>query len=561
MKKLVFGSAFALFTVLLSAQKKAEQKPNILWITCEDISPTLSFYGDNTAKTPNLDALAKESLIFDNSFATTGVCGPSRSAIITGMLPTSIGTMEMRTGNDVHGWGKLQYDEKVYDHFGNQVFDLNKEPIREYSAVVPENVKCFTEYLRAEGYFCTNNAKTDYQFAAPQSAWDENGESAHWRNGPKGVPFFSVFNINDTHESKIWEHRKYPLTVDPKIVPLPSYYPDNEIIRTDVARHYSNIERMDKIAGEIIDQLKKDGLYENTIIFFYSDHGGPLPRQKREIVDSGLKTPLFVHFPGGKIKGRVSDMVSFVDLAPTVLSLAGIQPPKYMDGQAFLGKYKAPVARKVIYGTSDRFDEFTDRIRAVRDKQYIYVKNYYRDLPKYKNVSYRLNMPMMPEILRLRDAKQLNEDQMYWFMPKTSEELYDTKTDPYQLHNLASDPKFKNKLEELRAYCKAQFEDKKDYATTNEAKMIAQMWPNNVQPITSAVKSAVKNGKVTLTCETKSSSISYIEVPKDSKEKITKDSHWKLYTKPFVPTKGMKVLVKANRIGFKESEITELVNN
>lgn len=560
MKKLILSSAFSVFTLLLSAQKKSVEKPNILWITCEDISPTLSFYGDKTAKTPNLDELAAESLIFDNSFATTGVCAPSRSAIITGMLPTSIGTMHMRTGNDVHSWGKKKYEEKVFDHPGNQVFDLKNEPIRQYSAVIPENIKCFTEYLRAEGYFCTNNAKTDYQFAAPQSAWDENSEKAHWRNAPKGSPFFSVFNINDTHESKIWEHRNLPMTVDPKTVPLPPYFPDNEIVRTDVARLYSNIEMMDKLAGKIIAQLKEDGLYENTIIFFFSDHGGPLPRQKREIADSGLKTPLFVHFPGGKIKGRVSDMVSFTDLAPTVLSLAGIQPPKYMDGQAFLGKYKEP-ARKVIYGTSDRFDEFTDRIRAVRDAQFLYVKNYYKELPKYKNVSYRLKMPMMPEILRLKDANQLNQDQMYWFMPKTSEELYDTKSDPYQLHNLVNDPKFKNKLEELRLLNKLQFEDKKDFATTNEAKMIAEMWPNNIQPQTAMVKKTTKNGKLTLTCETKGASISYLEIPANAIEKVSNDSHWKLYTKAFAPTKGMKILAKASRIGYKESDLLELTIN
>lgn len=554
MKRIFLSTAFSIFTLMISAQKKEVKKPNILWITCEDISPTLSFYGDPTAKTPNLDALAKESLIFDNSFATTGVSAPSRSAIITGMLPTSIGTMHMRTGNDVQAWGKENYENPAKDSQGNAVLDLTGKPIIEYSAVIPENIKCFTEYLRAAGYYCTNNAKTDYQFAAPQSAWDENSGKAHWRNAPKGMPFFSVFNINDTHESKIWEHRNLPMTVDPKTVKLPPYYPDNEVVRNDVARHYSNVEMMDKKVGEIIEQLKKDGLYDNTIIFFYSDHGGPLPRQKREIFDSGLRTPLLIHFPSGENKGRTSQMVSYVDLAPTVLSLAEIKPPQYMDGKAFLGKFKTS-ERKVIYGTSDRFDEFTDRIRAVRDQQFLYVKNYYKDLPKYKNVSYRFKIPMMLNILELKKENKLNEDQKYWFLPKTSEELYDTSKDPYQLHNLAANPAYKNKLEELRQYCINQFEMKIDYGSVNEDALIEQMWPGKLQPTTSAVNISLQKGLLYLSCATKGASISYIEIPENSTDKITKDSHWKLYTEPFIPQKGMKVLTKASRIGFKESVV------
>ena len=256
---------FVFFVSLINAQDK---KPNILWIVCEDISPILSFYGDTTAKTPNLDALANESLIYDNAFATTPVCGPSRSAIITGMLPSSIGTIHMRTGKDVQSWGKLAYKDTVKDHLGNLVKDLNGNLIREYSAVIPENVKCFTEYLRANGYYCTNNQKTDYQFAAPQSAWDENNAKAHWKNAPKNQPFFSVFNYGETHESRIWLNKDLHLTVNPNDVPLPDYYPDNEVIRNDLARLYSNIELLDVQIGKIIAELKKDGLYNNTIIFF-----------------------------------------------------------------------------------------------------------------------------------------------------------------------------------------------------------------------------------------------------------------------------------------------------
>ena len=194
MKHLGLISLLAILLVSCNAQNtsknqnvnKPSEQPNIVWIVTEDISPTLSFYGDYTAKTPNLDALAKESMIYDNAFAVVGVCAPTRSSIITGMYPTSIGTMHMRTGNDVMSWGKREYQSK--EETGR--LDLNNEPIPQYSAVIPPHVKCYTEYLRAAGYYCTNNQKTDYQFAAPITAWDENNPKAHWRNTPKGKPFF-----------------------------------------------------------------------------------------------------------------------------------------------------------------------------------------------------------------------------------------------------------------------------------------------------------------------------------------------------------------------------------
>ncbi|MDX1544972.1 MAG: sulfatase-like hydrolase/transferase, partial [Christiangramia sp.] len=234
-----------IFILLICIQGISAQteRPNILWITCEDISPDLPVYGDNTAETPNLDALAEQSLVYDNAFATVGVCAPNRSSIITAMQPISIGTMHMRTGKDVIGWGSREYENTDRE-------DIEGNPIIQYSAVIPENVKCFTEYLRAEGYYCTNNPKTDYQFAAPISSWDENGRKAHWKGREEGQPFFSVFNIDDTHESKLWKYSDKPLTVSPDEVEVPPYLPDNAETRETIARHYSNIELMDKKVGE-----------------------------------------------------------------------------------------------------------------------------------------------------------------------------------------------------------------------------------------------------------------------------------------------------------------------
>lgn len=538
---------FVLLSLSGCSQNNTADKPNILWIVTEDISPTLSFYGDSTAQTPHLDKLASQSVIYSNAFSVVGVCAPSRSSIITGMYPTTLGTVHMRTGKDVFSWGKRVYADSV------AIKDINGNPIRQYSAVIPEYVKCFPEYLRAAGYFCTNNAKTDYQFAAPITAWDENGSNAHWRNRNANQPFFSVFNIGLTHESRIWLHKDKPQTVNPDSVPLPPYFPDNAVTRTDVARHYSNIELMDAKVGKIVQQLKDDGLYDNTIIFFYSDHGGPLPHQKREIYDSGLRVPFLVKGLNNHTPSKTDRLISFVDLAPTLLSLANIEPPKYMEGKAFLGKYQ-DTPRKYVYGSSDRFDEFTDRIRSVRNKQFLYLKNYHPELVKYKDVGYRKNMPMMNNILELKDNKQLDSTQMQWFETKPSEELYDCKTDPYNITDIASNPDYQSVLSSMRQAYTEFNNNHDDKGRLPEAELIASMWPNNTQPITEKPIISIKNSKVQISSKTKGASIAYI-ISDTPDLTLDFNSHWQLYTKPFTVESGKTVYAIAERIGFKESNI------
>ena len=525
----------------------AQKKPNILWVVCEDISPTLSMYGDHTAKTPHLDQLAKEGMVYTNAYATVGVCAPSRSAIITGMYPTSIGTMHMRVGKDIFAWGKRVYKTNI------GIDDIKGKSIREYATVIPDEVKCFPEYLRMEGYYCTNNAKTDYQFAAPITAWDENGDKAHWRNRPdEKTPFFAVFNFGSTHESRIWKNADKPQTVDPENVPVKPYFQNTEISKTDIARHYSNIEIMDKEIGDIITQLKEDGLYDNTIIFFYSDHGGPLPRQKRAIYDSGLHVPFIIKDIHSQTKGKTDRMVSFVDLAPTILSLVDIKPPSYIQGKAFLGEY-AEKPRKVIYGSSDRFDEVTDRLRAVRNKQFLYIWNFYPDKSKYKDIAYRKNIPMMVEMLQLRDQNKLNEIQMQWFGNKTNEELYDCKNDPDNLVNLIDDPKYKNELRKLRNTFLKHQQEYVDLGMLPEAKLINMMWPDFKQPRTTTPFTTQKGNKITLNCDTKGASIAY-KISDKPNEKFQYNNHWKLYTEPLIFISGKYYYVIAERIGFKESE-------
>ncbi len=546
MMKKIFA---VLFVLLQTLPLFSQKRPNILWLTCEDISPYLLAYGDSTANTPNLDRLASESKIYTNAFAVVPVCAPSRSAIITGMYPTSIGTMHMRTAKDIMGWGKRDYSGK------SNAKDINGDNVPFYSAVIPPYVKCFTEYLRKAGYYCTNNYKTDYQFAAPVSAWDENNPNAHWRHRAKGQPFFAVFNYNETHESKIWKFKSKPQTVSPDSVPLPPYFPDDSVVRQDVARNYSNIELLDKRIGQRLKELEEDGLLDNTIIFFFSDHGGPLPRGKRLSYDSGLKTPLFVRIPDNLKQEFRGELVSFVDLAPTVLSLAGVNIPEYMQGRAFLGKEKEPAERKYIFASGDRFDEFTDRIRVVRDKRFLYVRNYHPELPSYKDIRYRKQMDMMRRLLLLNSLGKLNRDQNYWFrIKKTPEEFYDCKTDPFNLHNLIYDTGYTAKISEMRKAMDDWLAATGDMGALPEKQMFLQMWPGGIQPVTG--KPVIKTeGKTTvkLFCNTKGASIAYILSEKDISPDL--DSGWKLYYKPLKIKKGQILYVVAQRIGFKESEI------
>ncbi|NPA35800.1 MAG: sulfatase-like hydrolase/transferase [Chlorobi bacterium] len=548
----------ALVVINTYAQK---DRPNIVWFTCEDISPTLSMYGDSTAKTPNLDQLAKEGIVFDNVFAVVGVCAPSRSSIITGMYPTSIGTMHMRTAKDIQSWGLRKYDGE------SMAVDINGEKVPHYSTVIPSYVKCFPEYMRKTGYYCINNQKTDYQFAAPVTAWDENNGKGDWAHTPNGKPFFYVFNHGVTHESQIWKRKNKPMTVDPKIVPLPSYYPDDSIVRQDVARNYSNIEVLDKQIGEKIQRLKDAGLYENTIIFFFSDHGGPLPRGKRLHYDSGLKVPFIVRIPE-KYKekygidpswiknGHVDKLISFVDLAPTLLSIAGYEIPEYMQGKAFMGPQRVKEPRKYIFGSGDRFDEHTDRNRIVRDNRYLYVRNYHPELPAYKDIAYRKNIDMMNRLLELHKLGRLNPAQNYWFrMYKTKEEFYDCITDPDNVHNLIDDPKYQDKIEELRQVMDNWLSETGDMAEVPEKEMYLQMWPDGIQPITERPVIHKKGRTVTFSCGTEGASIAYLISGKDFTPGL--NAGWQVYYQPVKIPKGKYLYVMSQRIGYKESEIVK----
>lgn len=531
-------------------------QPNILWITCEDMSPHLASFGDKEVKTPNLDQLAAEGVRYSHVYSTAGVCAPSRSSIITGMYQTSIGTQHMRT---------LQADA------GNQGYSQ----LKSYSAVIPPDVRCFPEYLRKAGYYTTNNDKQDYQFLPPVTVWDESSRKAHWRNRPRGgdglngdgqeKPFFSIFNLMITHESQLWSRETEPLLIKLEDVAIPVYYPDTKTVRHDIARHLSNVMRMDSIVGTIIKQLKDDGLYDNTIIFFYSDHGDALPFVKREVYDRGLRVPMIVRIPekfrvkGSKPAGSIDNqLISFVDLAPTILSLAKIPLPSYLQGQAFLGPHQASSPRKYIFAARDRMDIQVDRVRAIGDGRYKYYRNFMPEKPYYQDLVYRKSIPMVREMLQLRDEGKLNATQMMWFRKtKPTEELCDTQTDPNEFTNLVDNPNYKVKLTELRGQMDAWLKKVGDKGAEPEAEMLKTMWNGHSEAPKTADPELVQVGNmVSIRCATPGASVGYV-----LKHGAEQANVWRVYNgKKITVEPGDSLRVMAQRIGYlpsKELKIKE----
>ncbi len=405
-----------------------KDRPNILWLTAEDMSPTLGAYGDDYATTPNLDAFAKEAVRYTNAFSAAPVCSPSRSTLITGMWAPSLGTHQMRSGYPL-----------------------------------PYNVKGFPSYLRKAGYYTTNNVKTDYNTADSQrlieESWNANSPKAHWRGEDRkdGQPFFAVFNHMASHQSRtaVWpyaafeEHVQGALSAeeihDPEKAVVPPYYPDTKTVRKTIARFYDCVSVMDQQVGQLLKQLEEDGLAENTIVFFYSDHGSGMPRHKRLLHDSGMKVPLMVRFPEkyqhlapAKPGETVDRLVSFVDYPPTVLALLGLSIPDYMQGEVFLGPL-AGEEKEFVYGFRDRIDEVFDLSRSVRSDRFLYIRNFlphlswnqpsvFSDLAEIRNdiTSYAS-----------KNSDSLTVAQRGYAGPiKPFEEFYDVEADPYNVNNL-----------------------------------------------------------------------------------------------------------------------------
>jgi hypothetical protein len=452
----------------------------------------------------------------------------------------------MRTGD--HNNFKWPEDVKFRQNKG--VIDKSGVNIPDYEVVTPSYVKPFTEYLRSEGYYCVNDDKCDYQFNAPFTAWDDV-YGGSYKNAPENTPFFYVKNYYTTHESRIWLRKDKPMTVHPDKVPIPDYYPDIPVVRNDIARKYSNIEALDKEVGQLLKQLETDGVLDNSIIFFWSDHGGNLIRQKRAVGNSGLHVPLIIRYPDGYRAGETENrLVSLMDLGPTVMSLIGLEPPNHMDGKAFAGIFEES-PRQYIYGSADRFDESTDMQRSVLDGRFVYIKNFMPERPLIYRNRYREQITMNKHLIELDLAGELEGDAAYIFMKsKPVKELYDLENDPYEVHNLAENPAYSSKLEELSTQLNQWQMAINDRGFTPESEIIEEFWPNMIQPQTADVNIQINNSTAILSCETEGASIGY------QYGNAIDTNDWQLYTKPVQLDANEKIRARAIRIGYKASNIS-----
>ncbi|MBI5387821.1 MAG: sulfatase-like hydrolase/transferase [Verrucomicrobia bacterium] len=417
------GSALVLGTLFAASLFAAEEKlPNILWITAEDINPHLGCYGDRYADTPNLDRFATGALRYRNCWSTAPVCAPARTTIISGVYPTSSGAEHMRS-----------------------------------LVRLPDFMKMYPQFLRERGYYCSNNAKEDYNLREPGKVWDESSKKAHWRNRQPDQPFFAVFNIETSHESQI-RTRPHRLVHDPAKAPLPAYHPDTPEVRHDWAQYYDKITEMDAKYAARLKELEDDGLARDTIVFFYGDNGSGMPRSKRWPFNSGLNIPLIVRVPEkfkslaptNYLAGGASDrLVGFIDLAPTLLSLAGMQPPDWMQGHAFMGRFATPPT-KYLHGFRGRMDERYDLVRSVRNQRFIYVRNYMPHLIYGQYIDFMFQTPTTRAWKKLYDDGQLRPPRTFFWEPKPPEELYDLQADPSEVINLVDSPAHQTILRELR---------------------------------------------------------------------------------------------------------------
>jgi len=455
-------------------------RPNILWITTHDINPHLGSYtgiypGAEYAVTPNLDRLAAEGMRFDKAFSVAPICAPSRSAVMTGCFPTAIGTSHMRT-----------------------------------KAVPPPEVRLLSEYFREAGYYVTNNSFTDFQVQTPPSAFDECSDTAHWRSRPDtDAPFFATFHGMATHESQIHldetAHAARTIDVpdearhDPALAPLPPYYPDTETFRTVWARYNDLITQMDHWVGDILQQLAEDGLEQDTIVVFWSDHGMGLPRAKRWPNDSGLHEPLIMRWPGRISAGVVNDeLVHVMDVGPTMLTLAGLDVPEHMHAVPVLTPNAAPVPEpnEYVYGGRDRQGDAHDRSRTVRDRRHRLIRHYHPDRSPMPHMGYPDHLSTWAELRGIvsQEAGQLSQGhppdrltplQRTLVAPaKPEEELYDLDEDPYETRNLINDPAYHDTARRLRQALNSWLERYEDLGALDEEELLERWRPGGVSPVT-----------------------------------------------------------------------------
>jgi arylsulfatase A-like enzyme len=428
----------------MSSMLVAADKPNILWITSEDHGPEMGCYGDKIAHTPNVDALAAKGMLFKKAWSVAPVCAPARTTIISGIYPSSSGGIHMRS-----------------------------------MVAMPADTKMYPQFLREAGYYCTNNSKTDYNLKEPESLWNESSGKASWKSRSEGQPFFAVFNSTKSHESQI-RTRPHTQIVKPADVRIPAYHPDTPEVREDWAQYYDKVSEADADAGKHLKEIEEAGLADDTIVFYYGDHGSGMPRSKRWPSNSGLHVPMVVYFPQKwqhlapkeySVGGKSDRMVSFVDLAPTVLSIAGIKPPQWMQGHAFAGPFQTE-PQPFIYGERGRMDERMDLVRSVTDGRYVYLRNFYPHVSQAQKVAYQFETPTTRVWNALFNDKKTNPAQsIFWQVPKEPEELYDLQTDRDEVKNLAKSPEHLATLQKLRSALKTHITEIRDVCFLPELEM------------------------------------------------------------------------------------------
>ncbi len=435
---------FVVLNVVLPVWAGAAERPNILWLTSEDHGPEMGCYGDPIARTPNVDALAAKGMLFNRAWSTHPVCAPARTAIISGLHANSSGGLHMRS-----------------------------------HVPMPAGMKMYPELLREAGYYATNNVKEDYNLPKTAQTWDESSNRAHWRNRAAGQPFFAIFNSTKSHESQI-RTRPHTQIVDPGTVRVPAYHPDLPEVRQDWAQYYDKVSEADADAGARLREIAEAGLAEDTIVFYYGDHGHGLPRGKRWPSNSGLHVPLVVYFPpkwqhlapSEYVAGGKSDrMVDFVDLAPTLLSIVGVKPPEWMQGHAFAGPHQTE-PQPYLHGSRGRMDERQDNVRSITDGRYVYVRNFFPHVSQGQHIAYQFMTPTTRLWREQFDAGKSNDAQsIFWRVPKAPEELYDLHTDRDEVKNLAGSSEHRVILERLRAAMFAHLEKIRDLTFLPEGAM------------------------------------------------------------------------------------------
>lgn len=536
-------------------------RPNIVWITTHDINPHLGAYagvwpGAEHAHTPHLDLLASQGVRFDQALATAPVCAPSRASVITGCQPAAIGTMHMRT-----------------------------------RAVPPPEVILLPELFREQGYYATNNFFTDYQMEIPGTVFDDIGTEAHWRNRPMdGTPFFAQFHGMATHESAIYlsdeEFAKATHDVPderrhrPEDVELPPYYPDTEPFRVAWSRYLDLISAMDTWVGSILQQLEDDGLVDDTIVVFWSDHGAGMPRAKRWANEAGTRVPLIIRWPGAiPPDTAVSGVVSLMDLAPTMLSMAGLKVPRHMHGAVLIDADGEFIEREgIVFSGRDRMDEQQDSSRTVRDIRLRYTRHLHPDRSGMQHHEYADKFSTWGEFRRLafeeaiqlsmgQEPSRLTPLQRSVVAPsKPAEELFDISVDPHETENLVDDPAYSSDLIRLRSALDEWQESIGDLGRLPEAELNASWRPGGVPQQTAPVEVEIRPEGIVASCPTPGARIGWTTVP----EQIVPDTsvanrmfamlgvefdgrQWKPYTGPL--TSEGTVYVKAWRIGFIPSDV------